>query len=439
MGKQTSHRGGMIGRRDFLIGSALAGVAVGAGARLGRAAAGEKLHIGIIGAGGRGRANTQAVAEGNNIVALCDVSAKALAEAGEKYPGARQYRDYRKMLEAKRDLDAVVISTPDHSHALSALMALDLDLHVYCEKALTHSLWEARLVREAAEAKPRLATQMGIQIQAGANYRRVVELIQSGAIGEVREAHVWTIRVKGGGRRPEPPEPVPEHLDWDLWLGGAPERPFHSDYLGRPGWYQFWDFGGGTLTDMGSHWNDLPFWALQLDAPRRIEASGPPPHPETAPAELAVRFDFDARGDLPPATLHWSHGRSYPVRYEGPALPEGWNNGILFVGSKGMVLADYSRHVLLPEEQFAGFERPEPWLEQSPGQQAEWVRACKGGPKPLANFEYSGRLTEMNHLGNIAHRTGEKLAWDFEAMRTDVPAANGLLRRTYRPGWEIAS
>lgn len=435
MSEQSGARKAGIGRRDFLIAAAAAAVS-SAGSRARAMPANDRLNIGILGAGGRGRANTEAVAEGNRIAALCDVNRQALDAAAERYPGARPYRDYRRMLEARRDLDALVISTPDHSHALPILMALDLGLHVYCEKALTHSVWEARQVRQAVAAKPELATQMGIQIQAGANYRRVVELIRGGAIGAVREAHVWTIRVKGGGQRPEPPEPVPEHLDWDLWLGVAPRRPFHSDYLGRPGWYQFWDFGGGTLTDMGSHWNDLPFWALQLEAPRRIQASGPPVHPETAPAELVVRFEFAARGECPPVTLHWSHGQPRPVDYQGPELPAGWNNGILFVGEHGQVLADYTRHVLLPEDRFADFQRPEPWLEESPGHQAEWVRACKGGPDTLADFEYSGRLTEMNHLGNIAYRIGQPIEWDAAALQTNVPAANELLRRPYREGWE---
>jgi len=424
-------------RRTFLIGSALAGVAFAVRPKLVRAAsANSTLNIGIIGAGGRGGVNMNAAARGNQIVALCDVNRNTLAEAGGRFPDARTFIDYREMLADRHDMDAVVISTPDHNHAWPTLKALELGLHVYCEKPLTHSVYEARKVRQALEARPELATQMGIQIQAGANFRRVVELIHSGTIGPIREAHVWVSRGWGGGDRPQGEQQPPDHLDWNQWLGPAPERPYHGSYFPLPGWYKFWDFAGGTATDLGSHWNDLPFWALKLDAPTRIEAEGPAVHQETTPARLTVQYEFGQRGDLPPVTLYWTHGSNRPPRYQGPDLPSGWGDGALFIGAHGMILSDYRRHILLPDDR--QFDEPEPFIERSPGHHAEWLRACRGGPKTHANFIYSAQLTEMNHLGNIAYRSGQAITWDAQQMRIpDAPEAQKLLRREEREGFEI--
>src|SRR5262249_24981754 len=297
--------------------------------------------------------------------------------------------------------------------------------HVYCENPLTHKIWEARRIREAA-AKVKVATQMGIQIHATENYRRVVELVQSGAIGPVREAHVWVSRAWGWQseeqaksnkdivwvtERPKESQPVPEGLDWDLWLGPAPARAFHSVYFPGPKWYRWWDFGNGTMSDLGSHWNDLPFWALKLRAPLTIEASGPPPHPEIAPASMSATYEYGARGDLPPVKLTWHQGENKPEIWKAGGIPQ-WGDGCLFIGSKGMLVADYGKHVLLPEKDFAGFERPAPTIPRSPGHHAEWIDACKTGKVCSANFEYSGWLTEANHLGNVAYRTGRKLKWN---------------------------
>lgn len=412
----------------------------------------EKLNVAVIGVGGRGGGNLDAVS-GENIVALCDVNENNLGRAAQKHAKAKTFVDFRKLFDLQREFDAVVVSTCEHTHALATLPALKLGKHVYCEKPLTHNVWEARQIRDAAR-QAKVATQMGIQIHAGDNYRRVVELIQTGAIGPVREAHVWVSRAWGWhatreesaqakdivyvAERPAQGEPVPQGLNWDLWLGPAPERPFHSVYFPGPKWYRWWDWGSGTMSDLGSHWNDLPFWALKLDAPRTVVAAGPPPHPDLAPASMQATYEYGARGDLPPVTMTWYQGVNKPTAWRDGTIPQ-WDSGVLFVGDKGLLLSDYGRHLLLPEQQFKDFKRPEPFLPSSPGQQAEWVQACKAGTSPSCNFEYSAALTEANHLGNVAYRLGRKIEWDSAALRCpNAPEADRYLKREYRKGWELA-
>ncbi len=313
----------------------------------------EKLNIAMIGVGGRGAANLAGVAS-ENIVALCDVYEPAIASAAERHSKARRYRDFRRLFDTARDFDAVVVSTTEHTHAFATLPALQLGKHVYCEKPLTYNIGEARTIREAA-ARAKVATQMGTQIHAGDNYRHVVELIQTGAIGPVHEAHVWVGRAWGRqtkqaaeqhhdivftSERPGNPTPLPAGLDWDLWLGPAPKRPFNEVYFPGPKWYRWWDFGNGTMSDLGSHWNDLPFWALKLQAPRTVEASGPPPHPEIAPASMHATYEYGPRGDLPAVKVHWYQGEEKPEPWRAGAIPR-WDSGVLFVGAKGMLLADY--------------------------------------------------------------------------------------------------
>jgi predicted dehydrogenase len=293
---------------------------------------------------------------------------------------------------------------------------------------------------------------MGIQIHARENYRQVVELIQSGAIGAVREAHVWVSRAWGLQSkeaaernkdrvfvtdRPKESMPVPEGLNWDLWLGPAPYRPFHEVYYPGPKWYRWWDFGNGTMSDLGSHYNDLPFWALKLEYPLTIEASGPPPHPEIAPASMQATYEFGARGDLPPVQLTWYQGENKPEIWKQGRIPQ-WGSGHLFIGDKGMLLSDYGKHVLLPEKEFADFQRPDPFIPRVKGHHEEWIEACKAGVSPSANFEYSGWLTETNHLGNVAFRAGKKLHWDPVNMRaTNAPEADPFIRCACRKGWEL--
>jgi Oxidoreductase family, NAD-binding Rossmann fold/Oxidoreductase family, C-terminal alpha/beta domain len=410
----------------------------------------ERLNIAAIGVGGRGGSNLQGVSS-ETVVALCDVSEPAIESAARYHPRARRARDYRKLYDNAREFDAVVVSTTEHTHAFATLPALQLGKHVYCEKPLTHNVWEARVIREAA-AKARVATQMGTQIHASDNYRRVVELIQTGAIGPVHEAHVWVSRAWGlqskeaaernrdivcVTERPTEASPVPKGLDWDLWLGPAPERPYNDVYLPGPKWYRWWDFGNGTMSDLGSHWNDLPFWALKLDAPRTIESFGPPPHPEIAPASMHTVYEYGPRGDMPPVTLHWYQGEEKPRPWREDAIPR-WRDGVLFVGAKGMLLSNYARHVVLLGPEDREFARPEPSIPKSLGHYAEWIHACKTGAPTTCNFEYAGRLTEANHLGNVAYRAGKKLHWDPATLHaSNAPEADPFIRREYRKGWKL--
>jgi predicted dehydrogenase len=424
-------------RRQFLRSSALAaGATALAGPALLRGKSlNEKLSIGIIGAGGRGASNTQDVS-GENIVALCDVDENNLNKAAAKFPNARKYFDFHKLLEEGKDLDAVVVSTAEHTHAFATMMAIKLGKHVYCEKPLTHSVWEARQIAEAA-TKAKVATQMGTQIHAGDNYRRVVELVQTGAVGPIRECHVWVSRAWGGGDRPKGVYPVPPQLHWDLWLGPAPERPYHPDYFPGPKWYKYWDFGSGTMSDLGSHFNDLPFWALKLRYPLTIEAAGPPVSPETAPASMSASYEYGARGEMPPVKLTWYQGEMKPPQHVGGKIPK-WENGMLFIGDKGMLLSDYGKHVLLPETDFKDFKPAEPFIPNSIGHHAEWIAACKTGSSTTCHFDYSGALTEANHLGNVAYRTGKKLIWDPVKLKAkNCPEADRIIHRQYRKGWTL--
>ena len=410
----------------------------------------DKLNIAVIATGGRGGANLDSVS-GENIVALCDVFQPAVDRAAQRFPKARQTNDFRTLYDHAAEFDAVVVSTPEHTHAFATLPALQLGKHVYCEKPLTRDVFEARVIREAA-GRAKVATQMGTQIHAGDNYRRVVELVRTKAIGDVSEVHVWVSRAWGRQspeaakrngdivtvlERPAGTSPVPQGLDWDLWVGPAPARPFHEVYWPGPKWYRWWDFANGTMSDLGSHWNDLPFWALELDAPKTICPSGPPPHPELAPASMHVTYEYGPRGDRPGLKLTWYQGEDKPDIWTEGGIPK-WGDGVLFVGSKGMLLSDYGKYVLLPEKEFADFKRPEPFIPKSLGHHAEWIHACKTGAPTTCNFEYAGWLTEANHLGNVAYRVGKPIEWDPAKMECpNASEASQYLRREYRKGWKL--
>jgi len=425
-------------RRTFLK-SAAAGVALAPSflrAAERKESPNEKLHIGVIGVSGQGQYNWSELAKTGiaEVVALCDVHETRIGPAREKFPKASFDVDFRKMLDRK-GLDAVLIATPDHTHAICTTKALQAGLHVYCEKPLTHTVSEARQVAEMAK-KTKRVTQMGTQIHAGDNYRRVVELIQAGAIGEVKEVHTWCGRSWGGGDRPKDSPEIPKGLHWDLWLGPAPERPYHPAYVPF-NWRGWWDFGGGTLADMACHHMDLPFWALKLRYPTRVSAEGPPPHAETAAKWLIVTYDFPARDQLPPVTLKWYDGGKRPPHFADQKLPK-WGDGNLFVGSKGMLLAGYGSHLLLPESQFKDYDRPKPTIPSSIGHHKEWVQACKDGGTTTCNFDYAGALTEAALLGNVSYRCGQPLEWDHEKLRAkNAPKADKFLRQDYRKGWEI--
>ena len=431
---------GEMSRRKFVFLSAASSAALLAPKAFGkpkRKSPNEKLNIAIIGSGGRGAANLKEVSS-ENIVALCDVNEVNLNEAAQKFPNAKKFIDFRELFDkAEKEFDAVVVSTTEHTHAFVTMRAIKLGKHVYCEKPLTHSVWEARMISEAA-TKAGVATQMGTQIHAGNNYRRVVELIQSGAIGKVTGAHIWVSRAWGSGVRPKETPPVPADLHWDLWLGPAPERPFHPDYItGHPKWYQYWDFGGGTMSDLGAHYNDLAFWALKLRHPLTVEAFGPPPSPETAPASMHVTYEYGARGDMPPVKLTWYQGEDKPQIWTEGKIPK-WDSGHLFIGDKGMLLCDYGKHMLLPEKDFKDFQRPTPFIPESIGHHEEWIKACKTGSPTTCFFDYSGALTEANHLGNVAHRVGKKIEWDAKNLKVkNAPEAAHIIRREYRNGWKL--
>jgi predicted dehydrogenase len=411
-----------------------------------RVSANERLAVGIIGIAGQGTFSINEIDKSGlaDIVALCDVheSRIEVGKLRERFSKASFCTDFRKLV-GQKGLDAVVVATPDHTHAVATVAALKHNLHVYCEKPLTHTVSEARIVAETA-AKQKRVTQMGTQIHAGTNYRRVVELIQSGAIGTVKEVHTWCGRSWGGGDRPKESEPVLAGLDWDLWLGPAPERPFHhgtdkhkqGTYVPF-NWRRWWDFGGGTLADMACHHMDLPFWALKLRAPEKIHAEGPPAHAETAAHWLQVRFEFAARGDLPPIAVTWYDGGKRPKHFEEMSLPK-WGDGNLFVGDKGLLLAGYNNHVLLPEEKFRGFDRPKPTIPDSIGHHREWLEAIKSNGPTTCNFDYAGALTECVLLGNVSYRLGNKpLTWDAKNLKANEPEAERLVRHRYRKGWEL--
>jgi predicted dehydrogenase len=440
-------------RRDFLKHTTLAGVgywATGGVARAQRQSANDKLNIAIIGAGGQGGGNLRRLADlGENIVALCDVDEERAAASYQRFPAAEKFHDFRVLLEKRKDIDAVVVSTPDHVHAPAGVMAMKLGKHLYCEKPLTHSVYEARVMRETA-AKYKVATQMGNGGTASSGLRRAVEYIRAGVIGPVREVHVWTNRPiwPQGMDRPTEAMPIPKTLHWDLWLGPAPERPYHKAYAPFA-WRGWWDFGTGALGDMACHTANLPFLALELGHPISVEAKVSAIHPESAPKWSTITYQFPARGSLPPVTLTWYDGKRPTNRGEEvPNLPpanlvQGLRpgSGSLLLGEKGTLFSpgdNGGSFYLSFNDKFTGFKAPEPTLPRSPGHHQEWVRACKGGPPALSNFEYAGRLTEMVLLGNVACRVGQKIDWDGPNLRaTNCPEAEPYVRRDYRKGWSL--
>ena len=464
-------------RRQFLLtGGAAAASALGFPAIVSARSPNAKLNLVFIGVGGRGGANVSGITgisvgggkkggtvkqdrpsasdSAENVLALCDVNSQNLDRAAEMFPGAQTFRDFRKLYDTLKpsEIDGVVVSTTEHTHAYATLPALLMKKPVYCEKPLTHNVAEARLITKAA-ADAGVATQMGTQIHSSANYRRVVELIQSGAIGKVTEAHVcvsraWGLQTKEEAEankdivfvdeRPKEAQEPPPYLDWDLWIGPAPMRPYNEVYFPGPKWYRWWDFGNGTMSDLGSHWNDLPFWALKLDAPLSIEAFGPKPHPEIAPANMHCVYEYGPRGDMPACRVHWHQGSSKPDVWKNDPVISKWSSGVLFVGEKGLLLSDYGKHLLLPENQFKDFVPPAPFIADSPGHHAEWLLAVKNGTPTGSPFSYAGPLTEANHLGNVAHRAGGKILWDVKAMRiTNIETANQFLQREPRAGWKL--
>jgi predicted dehydrogenase len=409
------------------------------------------LDLGVIGAGGRGADDIEEL-KGENIVALCDVDTDRAASTFAKYPKAVRYRDFRVMLEKEKGIDAVVVATPDHVHAVASLAAIRAGKHVYCEKPLTRTIREARVL--AIEAKRAgVTTQMGNQGMAFEGNRLIKEWLADGAIGTVREVHVWSDRPTHRGKlplwwpqgveRPGDAPGVPASLDWDLWLGPAPWRPYHSAYVPFR-WRGWWDFGTGGLGDMGIHNLAPVFSALNLGAPTTVHASSTPLHKESVPLASMVHYEFRAHDGRPGVQVHWYDGGLLPARPE--ELDEGRGldpeDGILFVGNKGKMVVEGwggERPRLIPERRNREYPRPARSLPRSKGHHAEWVQACKTGSATQSSFEFAGPLTEAVLLGALCIRQGgELLRWDSEQMRvTNVVEANDHVHYSYRSGWEL--
>jgi predicted dehydrogenase len=451
--KKNGGRNNNLSRRDFVGGAAAVAaftivpryVLGGAG----NTAPSEKLNIAGIGVSGRGAGDLEAL-ESENIVALCDVDWRHARGTFKRYPNAEKYKDFRKMLEKEaKNIDAVMVAAPDHIHAPASMAAIKMGKHVYCEKPLTHSVYEARKVAEAAR-KAGVATQMGNQGQAGEQTRLMCEMIWGGAIGAVREVHVWTDRPNRGLNsvywpqgvdRPKETPPVPDTLDWDLWLGPAPQRPYNPAYLPFK-WRGWWDFGTGAMGDIGCHALDPVFRALKLGAPTSIEGISTLVNRETYPLSSKIHYEFPARGDMPPVKVTWYDGGMRPPRPE--ELEDGrqvGDNGKLFIGDKGKMLDER----IIPETKMKEYGKPKQLLDRSPGHHIEWIEACKGGKPAGSNFDHAGPLAEAVLLGNVALRpelkeigNRKKLLWDPEKFEiTNMPEANQFLRREYRKGWTL--
>lgn len=404
----------------------------------------ERVRVGIVGVCGQGEWNLNQVANSGmaEIVALCDVDATRSAPIRQRYPRARFYDDYRRMME-HRDLQAVLVATPDHHHAFAGLAALRAGKALYCEKPLAHSVHEVRAMIDAA-ARARVATQMGTQIHAGENYHRVVEIIRAGTIGPVRRVQVWCSRQPDASFRVREQTAPPRGLNYDLWLGPAPTHSYPPFRTGNSTsvhfhWRWWWDFGGGVLADMACHFMDLPHWALELRHPTRVEATGRPiPRADNrVPQVLQVDYQYPARGDRPAVHLTWYHGVSGPD-LNGRTTFDSFSSGVLFTGERGQLVADYGHYRLLPQERFRDFQPPRPTLPRSPGHHREWLRAIRTGDTTSCNFAYSGALTETVLLGNVAYRAGGRLQYDGTTGRVSGnDNAAQYLSRAYRRGWTL--
>jgi hypothetical protein len=492
MSKYVSSPLSGISRRQFIYYSALAaGATALTGCTTPRprpVSANEKLSIGVIGTGGKGASDTDCCS-GENIVALCDVDERTAASRRAKYPNAKFYKDFRQMLEQEKTLDAVIVATPDHTHAVAAATAIRMGKHVYCQKPLTQTVYEARLLRKLAK-QYKVATQMGNQGSAEDGLRRAVEVIQAGLIGPVREVYVWTNRPiwPQGMDRPAGSDPVPATLDWDGWIGPAPMRPYKAEWPNQPTgtgrrrrsavyqpfvWRGWQDFGTGALGDMACHTANMPFRALKLGYPTEIEANCSAMNKESYPLKSTIRFEFPSRDGLPPVTFRWYDGGN--PRPDRPYDHDGSNkppkevladvqdmmeripiSGCLLIGDNGKLFSpdDYGAQFfvklkgekeltvgknheavkaipqVIPRNAFKG--------DADQRQHLEWIAACKGGPAGYSDFDIAAYLTEIILLGCVALRVGRKIEWDGPKMRaTNAPEAAQVIHRQYRKGWEL--
>jgi predicted dehydrogenase len=461
-----------INRRSFIRSSATTGAGLVVSAKLGWAqqSPNERIAFACVGIGGKGESDSNHCAMHGDVVAICDIDDQRLEkkanqklkikgenqEAEEKQPflKAKRYNDYRKMLdEMGKSIDAVTTSTSDHMHAPPTIMAMRMGKHAFVQKPATHSLQEARLIGQIARER-KLATMMGNQGTSHEGLRRAAEIVQAGALGIVKEVHVWTNRPiwPQGVPRPKGEDPVPEHLKWDLWLGCAPVRPYKKDAYAHFAWRGWWDFGTGALGDMACHTLNMPFLALDLRNPISVEAVNSPNNKDSYPSWSVIRYEFAATSKRPAVTLFWADG--------GDRLPEEKrvtadmlhgkkrsNSGALIVGEKGSLYSpdDYgAQYFLLPEGSFKDYKGPDKTLPRAPaegdeGHFREWVRAIKGGAPAFSNFpDYAGPLTETVLLGNLAVWAGEKVEWDAQNQKaTNCPDVEPLIRKTYRQGFGI--
>jgi predicted dehydrogenase len=435
-----------LSRRRFLQGTAVAAGALAfplvVPSRV--FGANERLNIAAIGCGGKGEVDTDGVAD-QNLVALCDVDEKVAAKTFSRFSSARRYKDYRVMLEKEaKNIDAVTVSTPDHHHAPAALRAMRMGKHVYCQKPLTHTVHEARVMRETARAM-KVATQMGNQGHSNSETRRLVELVRHGVLGNVTAVHVWTDRPiwPQGVRPPAQAQPVPPTLAWDLWLGPAPERPYNAAYAPFV-WRGFWDFGTGALGDMACHCMDLAFFALDLPAPSSVAAKSSGGNEESPPKWSVVDYHFPQNGKQPALTMTWYDGGRMPPAdlIKGKEMVK---NGIVLVGDKDTLYVPsyWGDGMFLSGAKTADFKDVPQSIPRAPGEfdkghYNEWINACKGGPKAMSNFDYSGPMAETVLLGNVALRAGQPIEWDAKQLRvTNVPEANRFVKKQYREGWGI--
>jgi len=453
-------------RRAFLAGTTTAALAAsGCATRVNTAqvvptkvSPNEKLNVAAIGAGGMGGGDISACRR-ENVIALCDVDWDRAAESFKSFPDAKKYRDYRNMLEKMPEIDAVTISTPDHTHAPAAHMAMKLGKHVYVQKPLTHTVAEARLLTVTAR-EAGVATQMGNQGHSGNGVRELCEMIWSGAIGQVREAHVWTHRpvwANQGRPDPLPPRVTPENMDWDRWIGSAPMRPYNPGYAPHD-WRAWLDFGGGSLGDMACHIMDPIFWSLKLveAADYTVEVVMQRGRNEqTFPLTTTIKYCFPARGDMAAVDVYWydGHWQEDGERvYNRPERPSGIpadqelgdenRNGSFLIGDKGIITTgEYGgRSRLMPDEKMADYKKPDPWLPRVKGQNhyQNWLDACKGGEPACSNFAYSGPFTEMVNFGNLTVKSGKKLHWDNKkGVVTNVSNPAAIVSKEYRKGWEL--
>jgi predicted dehydrogenase len=442
-------------RRDFLVGSAAAAAAarfahpgLAAAPMLRRPSANGRLRIGAIGCGGKGLSDIEACAKNHDIVALCDVDQGKARQVREQHPKAAFYEDWRDMLDVEK-LDALTVSTPDHLHAGPALAAMARGIHVFVQKPLSHTVEEARLMLQAAR-KTKVITSMGNQGTCMDGFRTATECVRAGIIGTVTEVHVWTDRPiwPQGIGRPKHVDAIPATFRWDLWLGPAAWRPYAAgrkdgDFKGYAPfqWRAWWDFGTGALGDMACHVANLPFYALELDAPTSVEAVADGRNDETAPKRSTITFQFPTRGARGPVKMVWYDGGDLPPTTLLPGVT--WRSGgFLLVGSKGILYSptDYGERFDLYDKDGKPlqYETPQPTLPRVTGIHDEWLQGILDNKQPMANFEYAAPFTEAMLLGNLALRTGERIEWDAGAMKvTNSAAAQALIGKAYRRGFEL--